>query len=111
MANGEKPVKPKTEKVERALATIFGKMDKDVKKRKWTSAAYAALIREVANEHGAQWPKDEKKNAEGKIIGGSRWEFTQAMRDSDLSFSSNMNKYAQKRGWLPVADEYTDADY
>ncbi len=107
----DKIVKPKTEKVEKALASIFSKMDKDVKKRQWTSAAYAATIRAVAEAHGATWPKDETKDANGKVNGGSRFEFTQAMRDSDLSFSSNLKKYAIDRGWLPAVDQYSDVDF
>ena len=98
MANGT--VKNKPEPVEKAAASVFAKMDKDVKKRQWTPAAYGALIRAIAVETGAKWPDAEK----AKLFG-------QLMRDSDLSFSSNWKKYAISRGWLPSGDEYTDVDF
>jgi len=98
MANGT--VKNKPEAVEKAAATIFSKMDKDVKKRQWTPAAYGALIRAVAENCGAKFPSDDKRK-----------EFAQLMKDSDLSFSSNWKKYAIARGWLPGGDEYADVDF
>ena len=98
MANGT--VKTKPEQIEKAAAFVFGKMDKDVKKRQWTPAAYGALIRQIALECGAKFADPEKAKL-----------FAQLMKDSDLSFSSNWKKYAQSRGWLPSGDEYTDVDF
>ena len=97
MANGPKTKEPE---VEKAAATIFGKMPKEVVKRKWTPAAYGALIREIAVNCGAKFASEE-----------GRLKFAELLRDSDLSFSSNWKKYATLRGWLPKDDEYTDVDY
>ena len=98
MANGD--VKNKPEQVEKAAAFVFSKMDKDVKKRQWTAAAYGALVRQIAIECGAKFPDAEKAKL-----------FAQLMKDSDLSFSSNWKKYAQARGWLPASDQYSDVDF
>jgi hypothetical protein len=95
-----KETKPKSAQVEKAAAFVFGKMDKDVKKRQWTPAAYGALIRQIAIEHGAKFPTPDAAKA-----------FAQEMKDSDLSFSSNWKKYAVDRGWLPASDEYADVDF
>ena len=98
MANGTP--KNKEAEVEKAAALIFGKMPKEVNKRKWTPAAYGALIRAIATECGAKFATED-----------GRLKFAELMKDSDLSFSSNWKKYAVARGWLPKDDEYTDVDY
>jgi hypothetical protein len=93
-------IKLKSEAVEKAIAFVFSKMDKDVKKRQWTAAAYGALIRAVAEATGAKWA-----NGEGRKT------FAELMKDSDLSFSSNFKKYAENRGFLPKGDEYVTVSF
>lgn len=107
MANGTTAtVKLKGEPAEKAIARLFGQMDKDVKKRQWTPATYASLICYIAEACGAQFPKPkagEKQSAERKA-------FRDTMEDSDFSFSSNFKKYAASRGFLPAKDEYATTE-
>lgn len=88
-------VKPKGELAEKAIARLFGQMDKEVAKRQWTAATHSALICYLAEACGATF-----KSKEGRET------FRQTMKDSDFSFSSNFKKYAQARGFLPAATEY-----
>jgi len=93
-------VKLKSEPVEKAITFVFSKMDKEIKKRQWTAAAYGALIRAVAEATGAKWAN-----------GDGRKQFAELMKDSDLSFSSNFKKYAENRGFLPKGDEYAAVSF
>jgi hypothetical protein len=96
----EKPVTPKSEKVEKAIARLFGQMDKTVAKRQWSATAYSNLITYVVESHGAKFPDK-----------AARDEFRTIMEDSDFSFSSNFKAYAAKRGLLPAKDEYATATF
>jgi len=109
MANGATTVKLKGESAEKAIARLFGQMDKDVSKRQWTPATYAALITYLVEACGGKFP-DAKKDATGKAVAAERNAFRTLMQDSDFSFSSNFKKYAQARGFLPKADEYAEAN-
>lgn len=91
--------KNKGEAAEKAIARLFGQMDKNVSKRQWTPATYAALICYAAEATGAKFPTPEARKA-----------FREIMADSDFSFSSNFKKYAVSRGFLPKADEYAEAN-
>jgi len=97
-ANSNTP-KNKNETAEKAIARLFGQMDKNVSKRQWTPATYAALVCYVAEAAGAKFPSADNRKA-----------FREIMADSDFSFSSNFKKYAQARGFLPKADEYAEAN-
>lgn len=107
MANGTVKLKP--EAAEKAIARLFGQMDKEVQKRQWTPATYAALITYIAEACGAKFP-EPKKDKDGKLVAAERNAFREIMADSDFSFSSNFKKYAASRGFLPKADEYAQAN-
>ncbi len=92
-------VKNKSDLEEKAIGRLFGQMDKNVQKRQWTPATYAALICYLAEASGAKFPDKD-----------SRDKFRNSMKDSDFSFSSNFKKYAIARGFLPKADEYSEAN-
>jgi len=96
-ANGT--VKNKSDLEEKAIGRLFGQMDKNVQKRQWTPATYAALICYLAEASGAKFADKD-----------SRDKFRNSMKDSDFSFSSNFKKYAIARGFLPKADEYAEAN-
>jgi len=85
--------KLKGKEAEAAIARLSGQMDKNVAKRPWKPATYAALITYVAEACGAKFP------AEGRTA------FRTIMEDSDFSFSSNMKKYLASRGILPKEEQ------
>ena len=85
--------KLKNEKAEKAIARLVGQMHKEVAKRKWRPATYAALITYTAEAFGAKFPNADERNG-----------FRSIMEDSDFSFSSNMKKYLADRGILPKAE-------
>ena len=82
--------KPKSEKAEAAIKRLAGQMAKEIAKRKWRPATYAALITYTAEAFGAKFPDAENRNA-----------FRVLMEASDYSFSSNMKKNLADRGILP----------
>jgi len=82
--------KLKNEKAEAAIKRLVGQMHKEVAKRKWRPATYAALVTYTAEAFGAKFPDTDSRNA-----------FRSIMEDSDYSFSSNMKKYLATRGFLP----------
>lgn len=92
----DKPVAPKSEHIEKALTKLFGQMNKDVNKREWTPACFAALVTYVAEQTGAVWPGNKEESA------AKRTAFRTALLDGDMAYSSNMKKYAQSRGFLPA---------
>ena len=96
-ANGT--VKNKSEAAEKAIARLFAQMDKTVGKRSWTAATFSALITYLAEANGAKFVSKEGRDA-----------FRETMKDSDFSFSSNFKKYAIARGFLPKAEETTEAN-
>lgn len=111
MAATTTPATPKlkNEAAEKAIARLFGQMDKDVKKRQWTPATYAALVCYIVEACGGKFP-EPKKDENGKLVAKERNAFREIMQDSDFSFSSNFKKYAAARGFLPKADEYANAE-
>lgn len=92
-------IKLKGEKLEKAIAILTAQMPKEVSKRAWTPGAFAAIITNLAEQHGAKFATPDGRKA-----------FMADMRDGDCAYSSNMKKYLASRGMLPTTEAAT-AEY
>ncbi len=97
MANA---VKQKTPNGEKAIARLVAQMDKTVGDREWSAIAHAKLVTYLVEATGAKFPTKEGRD-----------EFTDALTDSDWSFSSNMKAYLVDRGFLPAKKDAKQSKY